>query len=102
MTLLDEYTRPAGARARSSGVRSAPRARGLGPRVAATDERLDRVDVLQHRLLGGAGVPPGDGAQDLAVALVGAFRTAGRAQRLLAALGEQIHDRVRDPRDGAV
>src|SRR6266850_3743353 len=66
------------------------------------DERLDRDDVIEHRLMCRGAVAPLDRSQDPEMVLVRARGTPGRVEGFLAALGEQVHQRVRDPRDRAV
>src|SRR5207247_3349955 len=61
-----------------------------------------RVAATQQRCPPALLVALADRYQDAAVVLVGALPPARRVERLLAALGQEVHDRVRDPRDRAV
>src|SRR5204863_6413433 len=83
---------------RSSSPACARRRRALG----AEHESLDGGDVIAHRRARGLGIVPADRAQDAPMVLVRAGGPARRVERLLAALGEQVHDRVSDAGDGAV
>src|SRR5438093_7812728 len=58
--------------------------------------------MVRHRLLRGVLVARADRLEDPAVVLVGALRPARCVERLLPALGQKVHDRVREPRDRTV
>src|SRR5213594_862151 len=65
-------------------------------------EPLHRDQMVEHRLSRGGAVAARDRLDDAPVVLVRAGRPARRVERLLAALRQEIHDRVRDPRDRPV
>src|SRR5438552_14908921 len=75
------------------------------PRPAARraeDERLDRDHVIEHRLVRRGAVAPLDRLQDPEMVLVRARGPPRRVEGFLAALGEQVHQRVHDPCDRAI
>src|SRR5262245_22767840 len=90
-----EYTRRF---AKSSRARPPPTGHGLG----SEHERLDGLEVLTHRLLGRRVVALLDGVEYPAMILVRALRAAGRVERLLAALRQQVHGGVDHAHDRAV
>ena len=81
----------------AAAVRAPRRRRGRRSTSVST-----AIEVVEHRAMGRHLVAPPDRLEDAPVVLVGARGPAGRVQRLLAALGEQIHERVDDARDGAI
>src|SRR5439155_2532617 len=65
----------------------------------AEHESLDRDEMVEHRLSRGGAVAARDRLDDSSMVLMRARGPARRVERLLATLGEQIHDRVHEPRD---
>src|SRR5213593_3567760 len=86
---------PTRASARAS---AAPRVLGRRPE----HEPLDRDEVVEHRLPRRGGIASRDRPEYPAMVLVRACGPARGVEGLLAALGQEVHDRVRDPRDRAV
>src|SRR5258705_13468660 len=87
------------ARSRSSiGAATALRSLGLG----AQHEPLDRDQVVGHRLPGRARIALRDRLENSTMVLMRARRPPGRVERFLAALGQEIHDRVHDACDRAI
>src|SRR5437773_749834 len=87
------------ARSRSSiGAATALRSLGRG----AQDERLDRDQVVGHRLPGRARIALRDRLENSTMVLMRARRPPWRVERFLAALSQEIHDRVHDPCDRAI
>src|SRR5439155_3168769 len=83
-----------------SSARASAALRALGRRSA--HERLDRDEVVEHRLPRRAAVASGDRLDDPLMILVRARGPARRVEVFLAALCQEIHDRVHDARDRAV
>src|SRR5438093_3610396 len=75
-------------------------ARAAGP--GTQHERFDRDHVVEHRLPCCGAVTPLDRLEDPEMVLMGARRPAGRVEGFLAALREQVHQRVHDSTDRAI
>ncbi len=70
--------------------------------MRAHDEALHRDQVVQHGSMRRHLVAPPDRVEDPPVVRVRSGRSTGRVEGLLATLGEQVHERPDDPRDGAI
>src|SRR6266852_5181623 len=82
----------------SARASAAPRVLGRRPE----HEPLDRDEVVEHRLPRRGGIASRDRLEYPAMVLVRACGPARGVEGLLAALGQEVHDRVRDPRDRSV
>src|SRR5215470_9867348 len=71
-------------------------------RRRAEHERLDGHQVIEHRLPRGVAVAARDCLENAPVVLMRTRRPARRVERFLAALRQEVHNRVHDPGDRAV
>src|SRR5438093_2686369 len=83
-----------------SSARAPAALRTLGRR--SEHEGVHRDEVVEHGLARRAGVASRDRLEAAAVVRMRAGGPAGCVEGFLSALGEQVHDRVRDPRDRAI
>src|SRR5262245_59734520 len=70
--------------------------------VGSHHQVLHRDEVVQHGPMGCHLVPAYDRVENAPMVRVRSGRTTRRVEGLLTALGEEVHERADDPRDGAI